>query len=253
MYKLVTYKGDILEDLVAKRFDEMKVWTWGSPRISGGTGYITADPKVAQAVLASSFKDFDLGYVRNNAFSSLLGWSIFTTDGPRWEYHRAMLRPAFGRENLNNVAITDKHVGYLFKALPTNADGWTDEVNLAEYFLRLSLDVATDFLFGESVNSQLHALTETDRGATSDLTQDFKGLQGGSEKFDEMFHIAEAGSITRLFLQNLFWAYRPKKFRDASISVAILSTTTSTLLWTLPGARQPRRLLEQRERHSSML
>lgn len=126
-----------------------------------------------------------------------------------------MLRPAFARENLNNVAITEKHVGYMLKALPVNADGWTDTVNLAEYLIRLSLDVATDFFFGESVHSQLHALAGSDRGAASDLTQDFKGLQVGSDKFDAMFEIAESGSITRLLLQNLFWAYQPKKFRDA--------------------------------------
>jgi len=85
IYKLITYKGDLLEDLIFKRFtDDMKAWTFGVARLFGGVGYMTADPKVAQAVLATNFKDFDLGYIRNNAFSKLLGWSIFTSDGPRW-------------------------------------------------------------------------------------------------------------------------------------------------------------------------
>jgi cytochrome P450 len=43
-------------------------------------------------------------------------------------------------------------------ALPTRADGWTDLVDLQPLNFRLTIDSASEFLFGESVNSQLAAL-----------------------------------------------------------------------------------------------
>lgn len=44
------------------------------------------------------------------------------------------------------MTVLDRHVG---------PDGWTSLVDLQPMFFRLTLDSATEFLFGESVNSQL--------------------------------------------------------------------------------------------------
>jgi len=44
------------------------------------------------------------------------------------------------------MTVLDRHLG---------KDGWTDTVDLSKLFFRLTLDSATEFLFGESVNSQL--------------------------------------------------------------------------------------------------
>lgn len=46
----------------------------------------------------------------------------------------------------------------MLKALPLNADGWTDIIDIQTLFFRLTIDSATEFLFGESVDSQLLAL-----------------------------------------------------------------------------------------------
>ena len=45
--------------------------------------------------------------------------------------------------------------------LPTNSAGWTETANFFRIFHRLTLDVSTDFLFGESANSQLLAISGT--------------------------------------------------------------------------------------------
>jgi hypothetical protein len=42
----------------------------------GGDSYMTADPQNIQAILATKFKDFDLGTSRRNAFYPLMGHSI---------------------------------------------------------------------------------------------------------------------------------------------------------------------------------
>lgn len=52
----------------------------------------TSDPENIKAVLATKFKDFDLGE-RNDAFSPFLGSGIFTADGKHWEKSRVSLRP----------------------------------------------------------------------------------------------------------------------------------------------------------------
>jgi cytochrome P450 len=43
-------------------------------------------------------------------------------------------------------------------ALPVNSDGWTETTDIQPLNFRLTIDSATEFLFGESVNSQLSAL-----------------------------------------------------------------------------------------------
>ncbi|KAF2121809.1 cytochrome P450 52A12 [Lophiotrema nucula] len=124
-----------------------------------GSGAIfTVDPKNIQTVLATQFKDFGLGEVRNKNFYPLLGWGIFSTDGKQWEHSRALLRPQFAREQVSDLELEEKHVQDMMRALETKADGWTDVVDIQKLFFRLTLDAATEFLFGESVDSQLAAL-----------------------------------------------------------------------------------------------
>lgn len=60
-----------------------------------------------------------------------------------------MLRPNFVRSQVGDVVTFEKHVAHLISKLPK--DGQT--VNLADFFFRLTMDSATEFLFGESTNS----------------------------------------------------------------------------------------------------
>lgn len=50
----------------------------------------TSDPENIKAVLATKFKDFDLGE-RNDAFGPFLGNGIFAADGAHWEKSRVSL------------------------------------------------------------------------------------------------------------------------------------------------------------------
>jgi cytochrome P450 len=60
-----------------------------------------------------------------------------------------MLRPNFVRSQIGDVATFERHVSHLIAKLPK--DGST--VNLADFFFRLTMDSATEFLFGESTDS----------------------------------------------------------------------------------------------------
>ncbi|OCL15283.1 cytochrome P450 [Glonium stellatum] len=124
----------------------------------GNDAFFTFEPKNIQAVLATQFKDFCLGDARNNNLKPLLGSGIFATDGKQWEHSRAMLRPQFIREQVSDLNLEERHVQNMMRALSVKADGWTELTNIQPLFFRLTLDSATEFLFGESVDSQLAEL-----------------------------------------------------------------------------------------------
>lgn len=77
--------------------------------------------------------------------------SIFTTDGPAWERARAMFRPQFSRESINDLESAERAVRVMFRAIGDPQPGeWTPPVDLAPFIYRFTLDTATKFLFGES-------------------------------------------------------------------------------------------------------
>ncbi|OJJ30782.1 hypothetical protein ASPWEDRAFT_160541 [Aspergillus wentii DTO 134E9] len=107
----------------------------------------TADPKNLQVILATNAKDYSIGKRRMNSFRPLLGHGIFAADGKQWEKSRALLRPSFTRDNIADLDIFERHVANLVNCVP--ADGAT--VDLQDLFFRMTIDSATQFLFGHSV------------------------------------------------------------------------------------------------------
>lgn len=57
--------------------------TWHQ-QILGNWHYVTNDPMNIQAMLATQFKDFELGPIRRGSFRPLTGDGIFTLDGKGW-------------------------------------------------------------------------------------------------------------------------------------------------------------------------
>lgn len=96
--------------------------------------------------------------------TSLVG--VFFSRYPR-EHSRALLRPQFARDQVSDLELEEHHVQDMMKHLPVDSSGWTPEVDLSPLFFRLTLDSATEFLFGESVQSQIAALPSTDKTSTS--------------------------------------------------------------------------------------
>jgi cytochrome P450 len=130
--------------------------------------WFTSDPRNIQAMLAKQFNDFELGATRNANMVPTLGSGIFTQDGKAWEHSRALLRPNFVRDQVSDLDLEENHIQNLFAAMPIQADGWTAETNIQQLFFRLTIDSATEFLFGESVDSQL---TEAGLGSQKDEAQ----------------------------------------------------------------------------------
>ncbi|KAI1995042.1 hypothetical protein LOZ53_001614 [Ophidiomyces ophidiicola] len=114
----------------------------------------TRDPENIKAILSTQFEQFSLGGTRAAAFLPMLGEGIFTHiygGGPKgepWRHSRATLRPQFARQQIQDLEKLEQFVQRLIAEIPSN-----ETCDLQELFFRFTLDTATDFLFGESVNS----------------------------------------------------------------------------------------------------
>ena len=80
---------------------------------------------------------------------------IFTTDGDLWHNSRALLRPQFIKDRVSDLHKFEARTQDL---LPLLAGGQT--VQIDDLFYRFSLDAATDFLFGKSVDSLINGQIE---------------------------------------------------------------------------------------------
>ncbi|KAK0339750.1 hypothetical protein LTR02_018279, partial [Friedmanniomyces endolithicus] len=108
-----------------------------------------------------------------------LGDGIFVQDGAAWEHSRALLRPNFVREQISDLDMEERHVQSLIKVLPVQSDGWTAETNIQTLFFRLTIDAATEFLFGDSVDSQIAESNAVSGGKKDELafSQNFDSAQ----------------------------------------------------------------------------
>ncbi|KAG9237693.1 cytochrome P450 [Amylocarpus encephaloides] len=138
--------GGFLEG-VRNRYKALKCRTFSQITL-GERMIMTCEPENVKAILATQFKQFELPPRRKNAFDPIFGHGIFTTDGADWEASRALLRPSFTRSQVGDIETFEEHISKLLARIPR--DGST--VDLQELFFELTLDSATDFLFGHSTN-----------------------------------------------------------------------------------------------------
>ncbi|CAF9909311.1 MAG: hypothetical protein HETSPECPRED_008940 [Heterodermia speciosa] len=113
---------------------------------------VTSEPDILKTVLALEFKSFCLPDGRKKIMVPFLGEGIFTTDGIAWQHSRDMLRPIFVRSQLvEDLEMFERRVNHLIEAIPKDHS----TVDLQTLFFRFTLDLATEFLFGESTNCLL--------------------------------------------------------------------------------------------------
>ncbi|TGZ80039.1 cytochrome P450 [Ascodesmis nigricans] len=122
--------------------------TFVIPSILGKTSYATMAPENIKTFLSTSFNSWALGKLREQAFEPLLGKGIFTQDGGEWSHSRKLLRPQFQRRELEGLGSIHEHIGKMVELIP---DG--EVVDMQPLVYRLTLDTATEFLFGETAGS----------------------------------------------------------------------------------------------------
>lgn len=136
---------DFLDEVIMDDF--RKAWTCKFVAFDGTLLYSTAEPANLQAMLATQFKDFETGKRRADMFQPLIGKTVFSSDGEFWEHSRALFRPQFSRENINDLEVTDAASSAFITALGSvGADGWTRGEEMMPLLHNFTLDTATDFL-----------------------------------------------------------------------------------------------------------
>ncbi|KAL8852945.1 MAG: hypothetical protein Q9221_002195 [Calogaya cf. arnoldii] len=106
------------------------------------------EPENLKAMLATKFNDWNMPDRRKAVFNPIIGRGIFTSDGDDWRHSRELLRPNFVRNQVGDLAAFETHLEHLIQANPRDRS----TVDLRELFFRLTIDSATEFLFGESTN-----------------------------------------------------------------------------------------------------
>ncbi|KAA8575763.1 hypothetical protein EYC84_004867 [Monilinia fructicola] len=189
-----------------KKHKEVNALTYRNS-VLGKDGFATIDEQNIRAMLGTQFPEFDLGAPRIDNFQPFLGPGIFAQDGKDWERSRALIRPQFARDNLSDLEMEERHFHILLKALPeTGQDGWLDEVDIQPLLFRFTLDTATEFLLGQSVDSQLAGI-KTASGVKTEETD--------VEAFGREFEIGTMGLGKRSKFAPFSWLIWPKGFRKA--------------------------------------
>ncbi|KAF2190062.1 cytochrome P450 [Zopfia rhizophila CBS 207.26] len=162
--------------------------------ILGATVIKTMDPEITKCVHATQFDYFGVENIRASPVKNLWGDGITMVDGEKWANRRALIKPSFDVvhiSNINNRSLGE-HVKRLMDLLPR--DGST--VDLMELFKRLSLDTASEFIFGKSMD----ALSAPD----------------AQKDFLENYFYAQRGTAIRLMLGKRFvFLHRDKKWWDS--------------------------------------
>ncbi|KAI7089116.1 hypothetical protein KC356_g2710 [Hortaea werneckii] len=252
MYKVLTARKrgmDPLDDYFAWPLYEHP--TLQRAGLGGAQNIETIEPANVKAILATKFDDWVIGERRHRALRPCQGHNIFTSDGAFWQHSRALLRPQFARELVNDLEATEKATHTLFEAFgPVDEDGWTELQDVKPMLLRFVLDTATSFLFGESVESQ-RALMTSKTGASVGHDPDTgstvqkpakphrqRRLQQQQQQHEEEEGIPSEPKQKRKFdlLSSLMeHTQEEAELRDQTLGVLFASrdTTSSLILWTL--------------------
>ncbi len=158
----------------------------------GDIAFDTIDPANLEALLSTKSKDFSFGRRRDITFP-LLGDGIFTQEGAAWKHSREMLRAPLQHKHYENLDVFKQSVDDLIDILFSQSD----VVDLQPLFFRLTLDVSTEFLFGESVKS-------------------LKAPKSASEQtFGDAFNTAQSFLAKRFRLPDLYWMIGGSEFKKA--------------------------------------
>jgi len=167
----------------------------------------TIDPENVKAILATQFGDYGKGPRFREEWKDFLGLSIFTTDHEQWHNSRQLLRPQFIKDRVSDLQTFEHHVQILLPMLAGSHKGAT--VRVDDLIYRFTLDAATHFLLGASVDS----------------------LQNGEAEFAQAFAevqrvqaiIARAGPIQRFVPKKTFYEALTvlNKFVDKYIDKAL--------------------------------
>ncbi|KAK2015713.1 cytochrome P450 [Colletotrichum eremochloae] len=123
-----------------------RTWWFKTPL---GWVLMTDEPANVKAILATDFDDFPIAGPRRDVMLPILGPdAIFASNGETWHRARALMRPTFVRNQIADLRCFERHVGNLMERIPRDGS----PVDLQALLYMMTMDSATDFMFGHSTN-----------------------------------------------------------------------------------------------------
>lgn len=167
----------------------------------GRTLVNTIEPDNIKTVLATKFKHYDLAS-RHDQFQPLMGEGIFTASGQLWQRSRQFLRPQFTTQQISQLESLEFHCNELINAI-RDSNSNDNKTDVQKLFFRLTLDSATEFLFGESTMSLSGGKNLTQERAIA------------AELFEKNFAIAQKWALYRTVAEDLYWLCDSFEYRRA--------------------------------------
>lgn len=200
----------------------------------------TADEENIKAILATQFSDYGKGPQFRKEWMDFLGLSIFTTDGEMWHNSRQLLRPQFIKDRVSDLHTFESHVRVLLPMLAGSHDGAT--VRADDLFYRFTLDAATDFLLGKSVDSLQNGQTEF-----ADAFTEVQRVQATIARAGPLYKLVPRASFYRgLDVLNRFldrYIDRALQLPQDELEKVTKSDTGYTFLHALAGYTRDRQVL----------
>ncbi|KAJ7634636.1 cytochrome P450 monooxygenase pc-3 [Roridomyces roridus] len=175
----------------------------------------TSEPAYIKAVLATEFDNYWKGPIDEDRGKSLLGTGVFNTDDEMWQFHRKITRPYFSRDRISDFDTFDTHANNAIgQAAARLRQGYA--VDIQDAIARFTLDSATEFLFGKSVDSLSAGLPYP---ASSSQTNPPSFLEHSSNRFVNAFMEGQKLHVYRSpfgskWALNEFWHDKIKPHRD---------------------------------------
>ena len=117
--------------------------------VTGGQRYFfTQEPEHIKTILTGKFADYGKGEEFHRVWRPFLGDSIFTTDHQQWQDSRNLIRPMFIKNRVSDLEIFERWTMVMMDQFPKSGETF----DLLPLFYRMTIDVITEFLLGESVN-----------------------------------------------------------------------------------------------------
>ncbi|KAF8481444.1 CYP63 cytochrome P450 monooxygenase-like protein [Gautieria morchelliformis] len=199
-------KSDYLGDPILGAFKLAGGTDTCSLEILGDDRLLTMNPDNIKKVLATDFENYRKGSLFNGIMEAMLGVGVFNSDGEMWQFHRKMTRPFFSKERVTDLILYERMAATALQKMQERFDaGLAVDFQVGSIMglhARFTLDAASEFLLGASVNSLDPPLPMPHNVPNSAAHSEFSSTP--STRFARAFATAQVTLLSRLELGNIW-------------------------------------------------